>query len=210
MSPVTDASSTTRWWWLRHAPVAAPHDGGFAPLEAEADLSEGVAIARLAGVLPAQALWVESPARRSAMTGAALRAACGGEDAPVLDEPDFVEQDFGDWHGQTYKAVYGGLSKDELASPALLKPPGGEAFAEVLPRVAKAIARLSEAHAGRDIIAVAHAGTIRAALAAAMELSPRQAISFVIDLLSVTRLNRHARGGNTASWSVVTVNSEVR
>jgi alpha-ribazole phosphatase len=204
------STSTTRWWWVRHAPIAPPYDGGFAPLEAEAELGDRAPIEALARRLPADAVWIESPARRTAMTGAALRAALGKEDAPVLDEPAFVEQDFGDWHGQSYKQVYKGLSEEEMAAPALLKPPGGEAFAEVIPRVGDAIARLGEAQAGRDIVAVVHAGTIRAALAVAMDLTPRQAISFVVDLLSVTRLDRHERAGRPAAWSVVTVNSEVR
>lgn len=201
---------TTRWWWVRHAPIAAPHDRGFAPLEAEADLDDSAPIERVAANLPAEAVWIESPARRTAMTGAALRAALGHARAPVLEEPAFIEQDFGDWHGQSYRQVYGGLTKEQLAAPALLTPPGGEAFAAVIPRVAEAIARLSEAHAGRDIVAVVHAGTIRGALATAMDLSPHQAISFVVDLLSITRLDRHVRDGGPASWSVVTVNSEVR
>jgi len=202
-------ATTTSWWWLRHAPIAAPYDCGFAPLEAEADLSGRAPIERLARGLPSDALWVESPARRTTMTAAALRAARGAKDGLALGEPAFVEQNFGDWHGKTYKQVYGGLSAEELAVPALLRPPGGETFAEVMPRVGQAIARLSEAHAGRDIVAVVHAGTIRAALAAAMDLSPRQAISFVVDLLSVTRLDRHVHDGASVSWSVVSVNSEV-
>lgn len=203
-------ATTTRWWWLRHAPIAAPFDHGFAPLEAEADLSDRAPIEQVARGLPADAVWVESPARRTKMTAAALRAARGGKDEPAMGEPAFIEQDFGDWHGKTYKQVYGGLSAAELVAPALLRPPGGETFAEVMPRVGEAIVRLSEAHTGRDVIAVTHAGTIRAALAAAMDLSPRQAISFVVDLLSITRLDRHVHDDGSVSWSVVSVNSEVR
>jgi alpha-ribazole phosphatase len=203
-------TTTTRWWWVRHAPIAPPYDRGFAPIDAEAELGDGAPIDALARGLPAEAVWIESPARRTAMTGTALRAALGKADAPVLEEPAFIEQDFGDWHGQSYKQVYSGLSDKQLAAPALLKPPGGEAFADVIPRVGEAIQRVSEAQAGRDIVAVVHAGTIRAALAVAMDLSPRQAISFVVDLLSVTRLHRHERAAAPAAWSVVTVNSEVR
>jgi len=201
---------TTRWWWVRHAPIAAPYDGGFAPLEAEADVGDLAPIERVARSLPPDAVWIESPARRTTMTGTVLRDVRGEAAATVHEEPAFIEQDFGDWHGQSYKEVYGGLTQEQLAVPALLKPPGGEAFAEVIPRVGAAIARLSAAHAGRDIVAVVHAGTIRGALATAMDLSPRQAISFVVDLLSITRLHRHERDGAPAAWSVVTVNSEVR
>jgi alpha-ribazole phosphatase len=52
-----------------------------------------------------------------------------------------------------------------------------------------------------DVIVVAHAGTIRAALALALELSPDKALSFVIDPWSLTRLDRLDKG-----WRVVSVN----
>ena len=52
-----------------------------------------------------------------------------------------------------------------------------------------------------DVIAVAHAGTIRAALVVALEMPPDKALSFVIDPLSLTRLDRLDN-----DWRVVAVN----
>jgi alpha-ribazole phosphatase len=39
-------------------------------------------------------------------------------------------------------------------------------------------------------VVVAHAGTIRAALALALELRPERGLAFVVDPLSVTRIDR--------------------
>ena len=48
---------------------------------------------------------------------------------------------------------------------------------------------------------VVHSGTIRAVLAIALDLAPDSALRFVIDPLSLTRIDRLADG-----WRVVTVN----
>ncbi len=63
-------------------------------------------------------------------------------------------------------------------------------------RVAPALAELEGA-----VAIVAHAGTIRAALALALGTVPA-ALAFEIAPLSLTRLRRHARG-----WSVACVNA---
>jgi alpha-ribazole phosphatase len=52
-----------------------------------------------------------------------------------------------------------------------------------------------------DVLIVAHAGTIRAALALALGIEPDHALRFVIDPLSLTRLDRLEN-----SWRVVAVN----
>jgi alpha-ribazole phosphatase len=52
-----------------------------------------------------------------------------------------------------------------------------------------------------DVVLVVHSGTIRAVLAIALDLAPEGALRFVIDPLSVTRIDRLASG-----WRVVSVN----
>jgi alpha-ribazole phosphatase len=47
-------------------------------------------------------------------------------------------------------------------------PPGGESFVAVIERVSRTIQWLVTQHAGREIIAVAHGGTMRRALALAL------------------------------------------
>jgi alpha-ribazole phosphatase len=77
------------------------------------------------------------------------------------------------------------------------RPPGGESFAEQITRVAAAIDDLP----GGNVVLVVHAGTIRAALALALELAPNTALRFVIDPLSVTRIDRLAGG-----WRIGAIN----
>ena len=65
-------------------------------------------------------------------------------------------------------------------------------------------------HAGRDIIAVAHGGTIRAALALALDLAPEAALAFTIENCSVTRIDHIDGPGMGHGWRVVTVNRPPR
>jgi broad specificity phosphatase PhoE len=72
--------------------------------------------------------------------------------------------------------------------------------------VSRAIHRLVEAHPGGDIIAVAHGGTIRAALVFALDLDPEAALAFTIENCSITRIDRIDGPGMGHGWRVVRVN----
>jgi alpha-ribazole phosphatase len=52
-----------------------------------------------------------------------------------------------------------------------------------------------------NVVLVVHSGTIRAALAIALDLAPEQALRFAMEPLSLTRIDRVAGG-----WRVVGVN----
>jgi len=95
-------------------------------------------------------------------------------------------------------------------APAHEAPPGGESFLMVVERVSRAIRRLTEAYAGSDIIAVAHGGTIRAALGLALGLDPEAALAISIDNCSITRIDRIDGPGMGHGWRVVTVNRPSR
>ena len=101
------------------------------------------------------------------------------------------------------------LSPDEFSlfsgGPTFRSSFGG--VAPAIARVAPAIDRLTAEHAGADIVAVAHGGTIRAALAVALGLDPESALSFATETLSLTRLDHIADDRDGASWRVSTVNS---
>ncbi len=69
--------------------------------------------------------------------------------------------------------------------------------------------RLSALHAGRDIVAVAHGGVIRAAVAIALALDAARAMAVRVDNLSLTRLDLVAGGilrGKGGAWRVAGVN----
>ncbi|HUC61889.1 MAG TPA: histidine phosphatase family protein [Alphaproteobacteria bacterium] len=205
-----DDARVTRWWWIRHAPVTS--DGGrvYGQSDVPCDCSDRAAFATLARRLPERAVWVTSQLKRTRMTAAAIRDA--GLDLPEpIVEPAFAEQNFGVLQGRVRQEVF----KDNpdwrgfWLAPARTAPTGGESFVDVIARVRPAIARLNEAHGGRDIVAVAHGGTIRAALALALALEPETALAFVADNLSLTRLDHIVQGGNEA-WRVEAVNERSR
>ena len=211
-------TTTTRWWWIRHAPVDS---GGriYGQCDLPADCSDDARMRWLAGMLPEDAIWVTSQLKRTHQTAAAIRAQFPAERREGLGtpevEPQLAEQHFGDWQGRTYAELDrlrdGAWHRFWLA-PAEVTPPGGESFAAVMARVGEAVARLSRHHGDRDIVAVAHGGTIRAAVGLALGLEPDKALAVAIDTCSLTRLDRvagaagsHDAGGRE-SWRVAQVN----
>jgi len=181
-------STQTNLWLIRHAPVDGPRGVIHGP-DAPADLGDAASFAALKARLPANAFAVCSPARRTRETAIAL-----GLD-PV-EQSAFREQDFGAWTGRRHDdltAAYHEFWK----SPAGNRPPGGESFVDQIERARAGLALLPAGNA----VLVVHSGTIRAVLAIALDLKPDSALRFVIDPLSLTRIDRLADG-----WRVVAVN----
>ncbi|HEY3796231.1 MAG TPA: histidine phosphatase family protein [Bradyrhizobium sp.] len=181
-----------RLWLIRHAPVAGPN-GVIHAIEAPADTSDAAALAELRAKLPVGAAVFVSPSARTLATAAALGL------RPIV-EPKFSEQDFGDWTGRRHDDLArepGDVYHAFWRAPADSRPPGGESFADQVARVRDGLANL----AAGDAVLVVHSGTIRAALAIALDLAPEQALRFAIAPLSLTRIDRVAGG-----WRVVGVN----
>jgi alpha-ribazole phosphatase len=199
--------TTTRWWWVRHAPAVNPDKLLYGRLDLAADTSDAAAVAALAARLPRGAVWLQTPLRRTADTAAALLAAMGEAAVPAV-EPALIEQDFGAWQGRPSHEVYGALPRHDpfWSHPSAHAAPGGESFDAVLQRVQPAILALSDVHAARDIVAVAHAGTIRAAAALALDLDGERALRLAVDTLSLTRIDCIRSFPGSASWRVVALN----
>ena len=62
-------------------------------------------------------------------------------------------------------------------------------------RVCGAIERINVEQAGKDVIAVGHGGTIKAAVGLALGGQPEKGLAFDIDNCSVTRLDHFASAG---------------
>ncbi len=198
--------TTTRWWLIRHAPVPNPGAVIFGSSDPAADTSDWASASALAAILPENALWLTSPLRRARQTARALRPGVEPQSEPAL-----AEQGFGDWEGLSHDTVAARHPVQAARfweDPAGNAPPGGESFATVMDRVAEVLQRRTEAHAGRDLIAVIHGGAIRAALALALDLTPSAALRLGIDHWSLTRLSHHEgpSGHGAGSWSVDGVN----
>ena len=201
----------TRWWWIRHAPVP---DGGriYGQSDLPCDCSNARTFAALAAEVPANAVWVTSNLIRTRQTAEAILAADLHKFAGVElnAEPELAEQHLGEWQGLDRKAFYAERAIGTRAlwfASADERPPGGESFTSLVDRVVPAIARLNGKHPGRDIVAVTHGGTIRAALGLALGLTPQGALAFATDNCSLTRLDYLATAdGGRGLWRVVAVN----
>ncbi|HYG86420.1 MAG TPA: histidine phosphatase family protein [Azospirillum sp.] len=204
----------TRWWLIRHAPVINPEHRIYGQSDVEADTADTAAFRALAGALPRGAVWVATHLRRTQQTTSAIHAAWENpaeSDKPLRPqiEPALAEQSFGDWQGLTHDEL--NATRPQAAhrfwlAPAVERPPGGESFADVVARVSAALERLTDAHAGRDVVAVLHGGPIRAALALALDLDLDAALRFRVDTLSLTRLDHIAVPGHPPAWRVAGVN----
>ncbi|HEV2674489.1 MAG TPA: histidine phosphatase family protein [Aliidongia sp.] len=217
---VRSTNRTTRWWWVRHAPVVVNDGRCYGQTDHPCNTEDPAAYRRLTQILPREAAWVTSTLRRTHETAAAIVAAGlpGPSAFPGLDvtvEADLAEQHFGDWQGRTYVS----LAEEQAdayhrfwLAPAVERPPGGESFVDLMARVAPTIRRLNERFVGRDIIAVAHGGTIRAAIALALDLAPEAALAFAVDNVSVTRLDHFPSdaGGRGNEWRVNFTNQPPR
>src|SRR3977135_1501087 len=85
--------------------------------------------------------------------------------------------------------------------------PGGESFMDLYDRVRGAIERINTEHAGKDVIAVAHGGTIKAAIGLALGNQPERVFAFTIDNCSVTRLDHLSSNGHSG-WRIPMVNQQ--
>jgi broad specificity phosphatase PhoE len=200
--------TVTRWWWVRHAPAFRVNGGVYGAGEVPCDTSDAESFRGLARLLPEGAVWVTSHLSRTRLTAAAI--VDGGAVAPEpLVERDLGEQDFGDWQGLTHAAIEAAnpdIYHKFWLAPARHAPPGGESFVDVIDRVRPVVERMTADHSGRDIVAVAHGGTIRAALAIALDVEPDRALTFCTENLSITRIDHVAGPGEGGDWRIVTVN----
>ncbi len=212
---MSGGATETRWWWIRHAPV---NSGGviYGSSDPLADCSDELVFRQQASRLPANALWITSHLTRTKQTAESLLTHLPDE-GPVAHEIEALgEQCFGDWQGRTHEEVRL-TDRDEWhrfwLTPAHSRPPGGESFIDLLQRVGDSVRQLTTAHAGRDIVCVAHGGTIRAALALARHLDPERALGFAVENVSLTRIEHfdgpltHGHDDEAGSWRVSTVNS---
>ena len=218
MSPAD--SATTRWWWIRHAPVVGHGGRIYGSEDHDCDTSDDAVFRNLAALLPLGAVWVTSHLKRTHRTAESILAHHPDRDTPErIVEAALAEQHFGDWQGLTVEELSSGRDgawHRFWLAPAHEAPPGGESFVDLTARVSDTIERLSRAHIGRDIVAVTHGGTIRSALALALGLEPERALAFAVENCSLTCLDRiHGAAGSHAPddhgvWRVRLVNAQPR
>jgi alpha-ribazole phosphatase len=204
-------SVCTRWWWVRHAPVVGVDGVIYGSDDVACDVSNAAHFKALAQSLPEGAVWITSHLTRSIKTARAI-ADAGLEMADPEIEKHFAEQNFGDWQGLSWDKMAETDPENYAAfwaDPTRNRPPGGESFADVIERTRTVIDRLTAEHKGRDIVAVIHGGTIRAALSVALDLTPVQGMSILVDTLSVSVTEHLCEGllqGRGGEWRIVGIN----
>src|SRR5882757_4042642 len=198
----------TRWWWVRHAPVR--EDGGciYGQQDIGCDTSDRTVFEAVGKILPRDAVWYASTLKRTHQTADAIWSAGFPKPASMPHIKDFAEQHLGEWQGMNRAAFIasrpiGSHWFADINDPA----PGGESFMDLYNRVRGAIERISAEQAGRDVIAVAHGGTIKAAIGLALDSQPGKGLAFSIDNCSVTRLDHFASAAHS-NWRLPMVNQQ--
>jgi alpha-ribazole phosphatase len=197
----------TRWWWVRHAPVPNPERRCYGQTDKDCDVSNQMLFEHQARLLPKGAVWYASNLLRARKTAEQLAQAGADMDRLIIDSA-LAEQHFGEWQGLTYAEIAEKHGSNHLfwLGPPEHRPPGGESFVDLQGRTVRSIERLTEEHRGRDIVATAHGGTIRAALALAFDLHPEAAVRFEIDNVSLTLIEHFEQAAPNHAWRVAFVN----
>src|SRR6202051_3202254 len=149
----------TRWWWVRHAPVR--EDGGciYGQKDLGCDTSDRVVFAAGGKILPRNVVCFSRNLKRTHQTADAIWAAGFPRPATMTQEAALAEQHLGEWQGITRAASRASRPAGSHWFAAIDVPaPGGESFMDLYNRVRGVIERITVAHAGRDVIAVAHGG----------------------------------------------------
>src|SRR5713226_8241195 len=181
----------TRWWWVRHAPVPNPEARCYGQSDKDCDVSNQALFEHQAKLLPKGAVWYASNLLRARKTAEHLGKA-GAELGKLNIDADLAEK-----HCNNHLF---------WLAPPEHRPPGGESFVDLQGRTVRSIDRLTEEHRGRDIVATAHGGTIRAALAHAFDLHPEAAVRFEIDNVSLTLIEHFEQADPAHAWRVGFVN----
>ena len=125
-----------------------------------------------------------------------------GRELPLITLPALRERSYGAWEGLTDAEI---AARDPQRHAARLSggvswaPPGGESMQHLFTRVAAAVDRLRNAHAGDDgnLLLVAHGGSLRAAIVRLLELPPASMWRFALDNCGLSVITVFA-GGHTA------------
>lgn len=182
---------------LRHAETAAQCAGCLIgstdlPLAPEGRRKASRLAPRIAGERPARLYC--SPLRRARETAESLGESLGM--IPEIDS-DLREIDFGRWEGMTFDAIQAS-DPEAVARWARFEPdfafPGGESIEVFLARIRRVAKRFAECE-GPSVLAVTHAGVIRAMICHLLGLSPRQYVLFDVKPASLTKIAVYGDSG---------------
>jgi alpha-ribazole phosphatase len=181
---------TRRLYLVRHGAAEGAEGRAIGHTDLPLSDSGRGAIERLAATWqgPPPDRLLSSPLTRAAATASLLAAAWGI--GPARPEPRLAEVSFGAWDGRPWDEIHA-TDGARLAAWAdrwwQAKTPGGEGFADVARRVGEWWDEWRGAAAASDVtVAVAHAGAIRALLAARLGMPRARLWDLAVAPASVT------------------------
>ncbi|MBV8203209.1 MAG: histidine phosphatase family protein [Acidobacteria bacterium] len=177
-----------RLYLVRHGLAEVGSGRAVGHLDPPLSAAGAESIAKLAGSWrgPAPARVVSSDLRRAADSARLLAARLG---AVAEADPRLRELAFGEWEGLTWDEIH---RRDERRLAAWgdrwweVAPPGGETFAELSRRVREWLEDLGSG--GEPVVAVAHAGSLRALLGALLARPRRELFDLKLDHAHVSAL----------------------
>lgn len=185
----------TRLLLVRHGPTSASERSAFPrdePLSGQGHAAAGALRDTLAGALDRPRV-ISSPALRCRQTAAAAGL------RPEI-EPAIAEADFGSWAGRTLAEIHA-IDPDGAAlwmTDSSARPHGGESLHDVCVRVGAWL----DAQASREsIVAVTHAGVIKAAVVHALGAPLDAFWRITVAPLSITELMLRCE-----TWELVHLN----
>ena len=192
-------STPTRLLLLRHGQTALSVDRRYSG-RGNPELTElGLAQAAAAGERLAKSggidAIVSSPLARARVTAQAVADRTALD---VVEDPEFIETDFGAWEGLTFLEA---AQQDPdiharwLADTAIC-PPDGESFDEVAARVVAAKDALVARHPGHTVLVVSHVTPIKSLLRAALGVGPQLLFRLHLDLASLSIAEFYPDGGS--------------
>ena len=132
----------------------------------ERGMSQAVHAAECIGDLNGISAVYASPMERTVETAKPIAKAVG---VPVQRHKGLIEADFGSWTGEKLSDLRKLTDWQKVQnSPSVFRFPSGESFLEIQSRMVNALTGIAEQHRGEIVIAVSHADTIKAAIAAAL------------------------------------------
>ena len=168
----------TTFIWVRHFPVSAKGIYvGQSDIEA---VVPPVLPCSLAGIQ--DAIWITSPLVRAGQTMNWIHESLHIQGGDVTVAPELMEQYFGHWEGQRYEDI-----QVHSEHPETIQPPEGEMFVDVSKRMHGWIEKALTRYTGKTVIAVCHAGAIRAALGHALSIPASSSLRFQMDYASLTQ-----------------------
>ena len=137
-----------------------------------------------------------SPAQRTQMTAKAIADQHG---LAIVTNNAFLERRFGVWDGLYFDEVEKRYPEGYVSwkiDPLNFSPEGGETISDLLTRVKGGLDTILPMHVGETIVVVAHVGSIRVAIADALQMPLAGYRQLRIDYASQTAIDYGRRQNN--------------